>query len=116
MAGDPSWAALLRHAVAHGAYAGCALPPGFEAQAGAGGARAAQALHGGSPVGGRALSAAWGDEGEEGEEGEGLLRVLRRANDEAQSRAAAEGEGRAGGGGGAEVRTLEEGPEWPGER
>ena len=29
LSADANWAALLRHAVRHGAYRGCALPPGF---------------------------------------------------------------------------------------
>lgn len=35
---DNSWSAMLRYAVAHGAYRGAPLPPGFEGSGGSGGA------------------------------------------------------------------------------
>lgn len=33
LGGDPHWGALLRHAVAHGAYRGVPLPPAFDVTA-----------------------------------------------------------------------------------
>jgi hypothetical protein len=44
LARDPHWAALLRHAVRHGAFAGCALPAGFDGGGGDGGDDAQETL------------------------------------------------------------------------
>ena len=43
---DDSWSALLRYAVAHGAYRGAALPPGIDPDDGAGGGGVPQGLAG----------------------------------------------------------------------
>jgi hypothetical protein len=86
---DAHWGALLRHAVRHGAYKGCALPPGFD------------------PAGG----------GDGGDADAGPEALLRRVAAEEAARAAAADEDAAGraGGEGAEARAQEEGPAWPNE-
>ena len=52
---DDSWSALLRYAVAHGAYRGVALPPGFDGGSGDGGDGAGGGGGGGTGGGGSLL-------------------------------------------------------------